>query len=398
MPSLSSETEFSPIMSLYSRFPLTLKKGKGSYVWDTEGQKYLDFTAGIAVLALGHVPDAVKAAVTDQLNAMWHCSNLFHIAQQEELAAKLTQLAGMDQAFFCNSGAEANEGAIKMARLYAHLHANKPNGHIVTFYQSFHGRTMATLTATAQSELQEGFGPLLPGFKYLTYNDASALEAIAADEDCIAVMLEMVQGEGGVIPCEAKWAAELNKVCKKKKILIIVDEVQSGMGRTGSMFAYQQYALEPDIVTTAKALASGIPIGAFMAKREVSRVMTNHKHGSTFGGNPLATAAGVATLKAFEDQHVLETCRANAIYLSGKLKALAAQFPESICAVRGKGLLIGVETSGAASDIVTKLREQYHVLILTAGAHVLRILPPLVTNEEEIDEFIAALEGTLKSL
>ncbi|MCQ2010989.1 MAG: aspartate aminotransferase family protein [Sporolactobacillus sp.] len=396
MLNTKSEETIAPVMAAYGRFPITIEKGKGSYVWDSEGTKYLDFTAGIAVLALGHVPDSVEAALKKQLDTLWHCSNLYHIGPQEKLAKMLTDLTCCDQVFFGNSGAEANEGAIKLARRYANLVLHKPEGHIVTFDHSFHGRTLATMAATAQEKIHNGFGSLVPGFKYLPYNDAADIEAIAADEECIAVMLEMVQGEGGVIPADKVWVQKLASVCKEKGIPMIVDEVQSGMGRTGTLFAYEQYGIEPDILTVAKALGSGIPIGAFLAKKHISQLLTPGTHGSTFGGNPFSTAAGVATIEAFEKQNVIAQCVKNADYLNQKLNDLKEKYANQLIDVRGLGLLIGVETTAPAIDIVNQLREKHQVLILTAGKHVLRILPPLVTNETEIDTFIAALDDVLK--
>ncbi|MCL1632311.1 aspartate aminotransferase family protein [Sporolactobacillus sp. CPB3-1] len=398
MLNTKSEEKIAPVMSAYGRFPITIEKGKGSFVWDSAGIKYLDFTAGIAVLALGHVPDLVEAALKRQLDTLWHCSNLYHIAPQEELAGMLTELTCCDQVFFCNSGAEANEGAIKLARRYATLVLNKPEGHIVTFHHSFHGRTLATMTATAQEKIQKGFGPLVPGFKYLPFNDETSLGDVEADSECIAVMLEMVQGEGGVIPADKAWVQKLAAVCRDKGIPLIVDEVQTGMGRSGTLFAYEQYGIEPDILTVAKALGSGIPIGAFLAKKEISKLFTPGTHGSTFGGNPFSTAAGVATIKAFKELNVTETCMKNAAYLNTELDTLKEKYPSHITAIRGLGLLIGVETTAPAIDIVNQLREKHHVLILTAGKHVLRILPPLVTDEAEINIFIKAFDSVLKDL
>lgn len=395
MPETEMKEDVSPVMSAYARFPITVVRGKGSYVWDEKGTKYLDFTAGIAVLALGHVPDSIEKVLKKQLETLWHCSNLFHIASQEKLAEMLAKRSGCDQVFFCNSGAEANEGAIKLARRYAHQIMKKKNGHIVTFQKSFHGRTLATLTATAQEKLQDGFEPLVPGFRYLPYNSDEAIEALTDDDDCIAVMLEMVQGEGGVIPADETWAHRLAEVCRNKNILLMIDEVQTGIGRTGTLFAYEQYGLHPDVVTVAKALASGIPIGAVLAKKHVSQVFTPGTHGSTFGGNPFSTTAGVATLETFEKENVLERCKRNGAYLQKQLNGLKIKYPQQLTDVRGKGLMIGVQTSGAAIDLVNRLREEGHVLVLTAGEKVLRILPPLVTNKEEIDEFIQAFEAVL---
>jgi acetylornithine aminotransferase len=396
MLNTKSEEKIAPVMTAYGRFPITIEKGKGTYVWDSEGTKYLDFTAGIAVLALGHVPDSVEAALKKQLDTLWHCSNLYHIGPQEKLAKMLADLTCCDQVFFGNSGAEANEGAIKLARRYANLVLHKPEGHIVTFDHSFHGRTLATMAATAQDKIHNGFGALVPGFKYLPYNDEADINSIANDEECIAVMLEMVQGEGGVIPADKAWVQKLASVCKEKGIPMIVDEVQTGMGRTGTLFAYEQYEIEPDILTVAKALGSGIPIGAFLAKKHISQLLTPGTHGSTFGGNPFATTAGVATIEAFEKQDVIAQCVKNAAYLNQKLNSLKEKYANQLTAVRGLGLLIGVETAAPAIDIVNEMREKHHVLILTAGKHVLRILPPLVTNEAEIDQFIEAFDDVLK--
>ncbi|RYL94370.1 aspartate aminotransferase family protein [Sporolactobacillus sp. THM7-4] len=397
MLNTKSAEKVSPVMSAYGRFPITIVKGKGSYVWDKEGTKYLDYTSGIAVCALGHAPDAVAEVLKKQLDTLWHCSNLFHIESQEKLAEMLVNLSGCDQVFFCNSGAEANEGAIKLARRYARLIRKKSNGHIVTFSHSFHGRTMATLTATAQEKIQDGFAPLVPGFRYLPYNSSEAISSLEDDDDCIAVLLEMVQGEGGVIPADQEWIHQLDEICSKKGILLMVDEVQTGIGRTGTLFAYEQYGIDPDVVTVAKALGSGIPIGAVLAKKHVSQVFTPGTHGSTFGGNPFSTTAGVATLETFKKENVLARCTENGIYLAQKLSSLQEKYPDLIKDVRGKGLLVGVETSVKAIDLVNKLREKYQILILTAGEKVLRILPPLITDKDEIDHFISKLDAVLNN-
>lgn len=391
-------THVSPLMQTYNRFPIELVKGKGSFVWDDKGDRYLDYTAGIATCALGHVPDSVKEALSKQLDNLWHCSNLYHIPSQEKLAALLVELSCFDQVFFCNSGAEANEGAIKLARRYANTIKKIENGHIVTFDHSFHGRTMATLTATAQEKIQDGFAPLLEGFKYLPYNSEEALTALSQDDACIAVLLEMVQGEGGVIPADPAWVKKLAQLCKDKGILLMVDEVQTGMGRTGTWFAYEQYGIEPDVMTLAKALGSGVPIGAVLAKKEVAKAFTPGSHGSTFGGNPLATTAGVATIEAMKKGDVLAECQKNAAYLIDKLTQLQKKYPKKMLAVRGKGLLLGIETAGEAIDAVNKAREEHHVLILTAGKHIIRILPPLTTNKNEIDLFLSALDKVFNSL
>ena len=385
-----------PLMTTYSRFPVTIVKGKGSYVWDEEGQKYLDYTSGIATCNLGHVPDSVKEKMHEQLETLWHCSNLYHIPNQKELASLLVQNSFADQVFFCNSGAEANEAAIKLARRYSQQKQLPETNSIVTFTQSFHGRTMATLTATAQEKIQKGFGPLLPGFRYLPYNDFKALEQIASEKTC-AVLLELVQGEGGVIPADEKWVKELYALCKSEDILFMVDEIQTGMGRTGTLFVYEQYGIEPDVMTLAKGLGSGMPIGAVLAKASAAAAFEPGSHGSTFGGNPLATAAGIATMEAIQKNNIVQNSKNSGEYLKSQFTLLKNKYPEHIETVRGKGLLLGIVTKPNAIDIVNLARGK-NVLILTAGAHVVRILPPLTTNKEEMDHFIEVLDQVFHEL
>ncbi|GER67709.1 acetylornithine aminotransferase [Weizmannia acidilactici] len=375
------------LMETYRRTPVKLIKGKGCFAWDENGKKYLDFTSGIAVCNLGHVPEKVKEKVGKQLDQIWHTSNLFEIEAQEKLAEKLTELSTFDRAFFSNSGAEANEAAIKLARLYANK--RKKSGPIVTFQHSFHGRTLGTLSATGQEKIQKGFDPLLPGFAYLPYNDPAALSEVDTIKP-IAVMLELVQGEGGVIPAKQVWVDALISTCKKNGILVIVDEVQTGMGRTGTLFAYEQYGFEPDIMTLAKGLGSGFPIGAMLAKEEVAESFTPGTHGSTFGGNPLATTAGLATLETFIEEKVIENAQKQSKYLWAKLETFKAQF-SFIKDVRGKGLMVGIETEIEAAEIIrAALKED--LLVLSAGPHVVRLLPPLIVSEEEIDLFAEKMQ------
>jgi acetylornithine/N-succinyldiaminopimelate aminotransferase len=379
----------SPLMATYNRFPLTLVKGKGSHVWDDQGEKYLDFTSGIATCNLGHVPEAVKVKVEEQLESLWHCSNLYHIPSQEKLASLLVQHSCADQAFFCNSGAEANEAAIKLARRYAQKVKGTDAFEIVTFKQSFHGRTLAALAATGQEKLQEGFQPLIPGFRYLPYNDVEALEQLVSSKTC-AVFLELVQGEGGVVPADPEWLNQVVELCQKHDLLLMLDEIQTGMGRTGTLFAYQQYGIEPDVITVAKGLGSGFPIGAVLAKKEAAAAFDPGSHGSTFGGNPLATSAGVATIEVLLKGIVLQHSREMGVYLNDRLNNLKQQYTE-IEEIRGKGLLQGIVIKGKAAQVVQSAREK-NVLILTAGPDVVRILPPLTTTEEEIDGFISVME------
>lgn len=379
-----------PVMPTYNRFPITLTKGKGSYVWDDVGNKYLDYTAGIATCNLGHRPENVQKAVEQQLNNLWHCSNLYTIPTQTALAEQLVMHSCGDQVFFCNSGAEANEAAIKIARRYAQKIKQTDHYEIVTFHQSFHGRTLATLSATGQQKVQEGFQPAMPGFRYLPYNDRKALNDLVGPKTC-AVMLELVQGEGGVIPADQEWIDELVQSCEKHNILIIVDEIQTGMGRTGTLFAYQQYGLNPDVITVAKGLGSGFAIGAMIAKAEVAQAFTPGTHGSTFGGNPLATTAGLTTIETLTQLEFLPSVQKKVAYFWGELENLA-KHSALIKSVRGKGFLIGLEVNGKAIDFVHEARVKHNLLILVAGENVVRILPPLTTTIEELDDVIEKLK------
>ena len=395
MGNISAVTLSSPLMATYSRFPVTLVKGKGSYVWDDQGNQYLDFTSGIATCNLGHVPDCIKEKVEEQLQNLWHCSNLYHIPNQEKLAFLLTANSCGDQVFFCNSGAEANEAAIKLARRYANKVKGNPSPVVVTFQQSFHGRTLATLTATGQEKIQYGFSPLMPGFSYLPFNDIEALGALKEMKPA-AVLLELVQGEGGVIPANQDWVQTLAQICKENDILLMVDEIQTGMGRTGTLFAYQQYGIEPDVISIAKGLGSGFPIGAIIAKEEAAKGFEPGSHGSTFGGNPLATAAGAATVSYLVESDVLQNANEMAAYLDLQLESLKGKF-SMIKGIRGKGLLKGLVVEGGALEIVQKAIA-HNLLILTAGANVIRILPPLTVTKDEIAEFTKALEKTFQSI
>jgi acetylornithine/N-succinyldiaminopimelate aminotransferase len=385
----------SPVMATYTRFPVTIVKGKGSYVLDEKGTKYLDFTSGIATCNLGHVPDVVKEALEEQLQNLWHCSNLYNIPNQQQLAALLTANSCGDQVFFCNSGAEANEAAIKLARRYANKVKGKEAPEIVTFQQSFHGRTLATLSATGQEKIQQGFFPLVPGFSYLPFNDEEALELLYTIEPA-AVLLELVQGEGGVIPANQEWVSKLANICKEREILLMVDEIQTGIGRTGTLFAYEQYDIEPDVISIAKGLGSGFPIGAIIAKEEAAKGFDPGSHGSTFGGNPLATAAGLATVKHITESMVLNQSNESAAYLDKKLQELKGKY-SFIKDIRGLGLLKGIVVETNALEIVQKAIPN-KLLILTAGPNVVRILPPLTVTNAEINEFIKALENTFQSI
>ncbi|MGZ4159213.1 MAG: acetylornithine transaminase [Neobacillus sp.] len=395
MANNTSNTQISPIMPTYSRFPVTLVKGKGSYVWDDQGNQFLDFTSGIATCNLGHVPDVVKEKLEEQLQNLWHCSNLYNIPNQEELAALLTANSCGDQVFFCNSGAEANEAAIKLARRYSSKVKGSDSYEVITFQQSFHGRTLATLSATAQEKIHQGFYPLVPGFSYLPFNDSDALDELSTLKPA-AVLLELVQGEGGVIPANPDWVKRLAQICNENDILLMVDEIQTGIGRTGTLFAYEQYGIEPDVISIAKGLGSGFPIGAIIAKEEAAKGFDPGSHGSTFGGNPLATAAGVATITHIIQSNILEQVSEISAYLDVLLQELKGKF-SFIKEIRGKGLLKGLVIEGKALEVVNKALAN-HLLILTAGPNVVRILPPLTASKEELNEFKDKLEMVFQSI
>jgi acetylornithine/N-succinyldiaminopimelate aminotransferase len=390
---MSTVTATTHLMNNYARWPISLVKGQGNQVWDDLGNQYLDFTSGIAVTSLGHVPPKVTNKLHEQLDTLWHCSNLVHIPQQEILAEKLSRLSGLDRAFFCNSGAEANEALIKIARRYAQKVKGTDKYEVISFEQSFHGRTLATLTATGQAKVKDGFDPLPKGFVTVPYNDLSAVQAAITDKTC-AILLELVQGEGGVHPAEAAWVQSLRELCDEHGMLLLIDEIQTGIGRTGTWFAFQQYGIKPDAISLAKGLGSGFPIGAIVATAEVAEAFTAGTHGTTFGGNPLATTAGIATLEAMEEAQILDQVAAIHTTLLEALKKLQTAHPAKIRAIRGKGLLLGIELSSPASDVITSAREN-GVILLGAGPNVLRLLPSFVTTQEEIEQVIAVLDEIL---
>ncbi|MFD1849938.1 acetylornithine transaminase [Oceanobacillus bengalensis] len=389
---MSNTTTQSALMSTYNRFPIKLVKGKGSYVWDENGKKYLDYTSGIATCNLGHVPDSVQVKLKEQIDLLWHCSNLYEIPNQENLAKILTENSCLDNVFFCNSGAEANEAAIKLAKKYAKDQGKPNRTEIVTFKHSFHGRTGTTMAATAQEKIHQGFTPLTSGFRYLPYNDFAALEAIN-NGNTTAVLLELVQGEGGVHPAYIDWVKQLESICKENDILLMLDEVQTGIGRTGTLFAYQQYGIEADVITLAKGLGSGVALGAMLAKEAVAYSFQPGTHGSTFGGNPLATSAGLATMETILQEDILANVVENSEWLLEELKRLKQAFG-NIVDVRGLGFLIGIEMMDDVGTWISRFREK-GILVLSAGAKTLRILPPLTTTKEELEYFMNVFQELL---
>ncbi|QRG67288.1 aspartate aminotransferase family protein [Brevibacillus choshinensis] len=382
------------LMNNYARWPISLVKGQGNQVWDDQGNQYLDFTSGIAVTSLGHVPPKVTAKLHEQLDTLWHCSNLVHVPQQGILAEKLSRLSGLDQAFFCNSGAEANEGLIKLARRYAQKVKGTERFEIITFEQSFHGRTLATLTATGQDKVKDGFAPLPQGFVTVPYNDLEAVKSAVTDKTC-AIMLELIQGEGGVHPAGDAFVKGLRELCDAHGLLLLVDEIQTGIGRTGTWFAFQQYGVKPDAISLAKGLGSGFPIGAVVATKEVAEAFAPGTHGTTFGGNPLAATAGIATLDTMEQEAILDKVAKVHELLIQELTQLKAAHPDKVVTVRGKGLLLGVELSITAAAAVNYAREKKGVILLMAGPNVVRLLPSFITTEAEVKQAIAALDEGL---
>ncbi|MFD2116958.1 acetylornithine transaminase [Paenibacillus yanchengensis] len=387
-----NEQNAQSLLPTYARFPLAIVKGKGSWLWDDQGRKYLDFMSGIAVTNLGHVPEKVKEAVVKQIDELWHISNLFQIPNQEEAGKLITDNSGGDAVFFCNSGAEANEAAIKLARRYQQLVKQNGRYEIITFEQSFHGRTLATLTATGQDKVKEGFAPLPGGFKTVKYNDFDVLKAAISDHTA-AIMLETVQGEGGIYPASQSYLKQVADLCKQEGILLIIDEIQTGIGRTGKLFAHEHYGIEPDIFTLAKGLGSGFPVGAMVAKEELRAGFSAGSHGSTFGGTPLAAAAVKATLEIIVADNLWERAAKQGAYLVEQLRENLAgnAFVEE---VRGLGLLIGIACKGPVADIIVKAQQE-GLLIISAGPNVLRLLPNLLVTNEEIEIAVSILAKLL---
>lgn len=393
------------VMNTYGRFPLELVRGQGCRVWDAEGRDYLDFVAGIATCTLGHAHPALIEAVTQQIQTLHHVSNLYYIREQGTLAQWLVEHSCADRAFFCNSGAEANEGAIKLARKYAHTVRGIANPVILTANASFHGRTLATITATGQPKYQKNFDPLVPGFHYVPYNDIEALEAAIAEIDrhelqVAAILLEPLQGEGGVRPGAIHYFQRVRELCHQTGILLILDEVQVGMGRSGNLWGYETLKIEPDILTLAKGLAGGVPIGALLCQ-EFCNVFEPGDHASTFGGNPLACAAALSVCQTLEQPSFLENVRQRGEQLRTGLQVLAQQYPSQIAEVRGWGLINGLELrpdTGLTSAAVVKAAMAEGLLLVPAGPQVVRFVPPLIVSAAEIELALQALGRALHSL
>src|SRR5881409_3869725 len=376
----------------YARAPICLVRGDGVRVWDSDGKEYLDFGAGIAVASLGHCHPRVTGAIREAAATLLHVSNLYHTAPQIHLAKLLSDHSFADRVFFCNSGAEANEAALKLARKYAKERHASDRFEIIATHNSFHGRTFATVAATGQEKYRHGFEPLVPGFKHVPYNDLGAMER-ALDNRTAAIIVEPIQGEWGVHVPDDDYLPGLRKLCDESGALLILDEIQTGVGRTGRLWAYEHSGIEPDIMTVAKALANGLPIGATLATRDAGSVLTPGTHGTTFGGNPFVTAVAIASFTTVLDEKIPERAARMGRYLMEGLRRLATT-RSVIRAVRGKGLLIGAELSVAAAPIVDACREA-GVLILSAGEKVVRLAPPLIADERDCDRALAVLDRAL---
>lgn len=377
------------IAKTYKRFPIVITKGKGCSLWNTEGKKYIDFVSGIAVCNLGHAHPKVSEALSKQADILLHVSNLYYTEPQIELACRLTENSFADRVFFCNSGAEANEAAIKLARKYFKDKGEKERYRIVTMEKSFHGRTMATLSATGQEKIRKGFEPILEGFDHIPFNDIDALQKSIGPSTC-AVLLEPIQGEGGVRCPDPDYLKAVRRLCDETEVLLIFDEIQTGMGRTGKFFAYEHFGIEPDIMTLAKALANGLPIGAMLAREEVAEVFGPGSHASTFGGTPIVTAASVQVVKVLLEENIIHHCAKIGAYFKERLSGLKAKH-ESIVDVRGMGLLLGMNLEMEGDTIVKSCMEKGFLINCIQG-NILRFIPPLIIEKEEIDALVACLD------
>lgn len=380
------------IAKTYKRFPVVITKGKGCTLWDNQGRSYTDFVAGIAVCNLGHSHPKVTEALLNQADTLLHVSNLYYTIPQVELASWLIENSFADRVFFCNSGAEANEAAIKLARKYHNDNGDFSRNRIITMEKSFHGRTMATLSATGQDKIRLGFEPLLEGFDFVEFNSTKALQNKIGASTC-AVLIEPIQGEGGVRCPDPEYLKTVRQICNDTGALLIFDEIQTGMGRTGALFAYEHYGIEPDIMTLAKALANGLPIGAMLAKEHVAKAFGPGAHASTFGGTPIITAASLEVVKTLLEEKIIDHCRNVGAYFKEKLSWLKNRH-DSIQDVRGLGLLLAIKLKTDGAPVVTKCMEKGFLINCVQG-NILRFIPPLIISKDEIDSLITCLDEIL---
>ena len=379
----------------YNRYQISLDRGEGVHLYDADGKEYVDFGAGIAVFAVGYNNKEYNDALKAQIDKLIHTSNYFYNEPAAKAAKAITEVSGMDRVFFTNSGTEAIEGAIKLAKKYAYLKDGSTDHEIIAMQHSFHGRSMGALAVTGNRHYQEAFGPMIPGIKFAQYNNLASVDELVNDKTC-AIIFETVQGEGGIYPAKPEFIKGVRKLCDEKGILLILDEIQCGMGRTGTMFAYEQYGVKPDILTVAKALGCGVPVGAFLAREEVAKALVPGDHGTTYGGNPLACAAAVKVLELFKKQNVLDNVKKVSAYLEKKLDEIVAEY-DYVVERRGLGLMQGLEINTDVKDLKKVIAAclDNGLILFTAGTNVIRFVPPLVISEADVDEMITKLKKAL---
>lgn len=384
------------LYKIYNRFPVVFDRGEGVYLYDTDGTEYLDFGAGIAVMALGYGCREFQEAVKDQVDKLCHTSNLFYNAPSIGAAEKLLKVSGMDKAFFTNSGTEAVEGALKVAKRHAFNKGMGQDYEIIAMKHSFHGRSLGSLSVTGNDHYQEPFAPLIPGIRFAEFNNLDSVKALFSEKTC-GVIMETIQGEGGIYPASEEFLKGVRSLCDEHDALLILDEIQCGMGRSGSMFAWQEYGVKPDVMTVAKALGNGLPIGAFLACGTAAKVLEPGDHGTTYGGNPLVCAAADKVLELFEEKNLVAHVQEIGQYLWEELEALAGRL-DCVAAHRGKGLMQGLELSMPVGPVVKTALLEEHLVLISAGSQVIRFVPPLVIEKEDVDEMIVRLERAVKSV
>ena len=380
----------------YNRFPVVFDHGEGVKLYDTDGQEYLDFGAGIAVMGLGYSCDEVKNAVKEQMDKLPHISNLFYNEPAIDAGEKLLAVSEMDKVFFTNSGTEAIEGALKIAKRYAYNKGMAPDYEIIAMKHSFHGRSLGALSLTGNDHYQEPFAPLIPNIKFAQFNDLDSVKALFSDKTC-AVIMETIQGEGGIYPATEEFIKGVRALCDEHDALLVLDEIQCGMGRSGEMFAWQGYGVKPDVMTSAKALGNGVPIGAFLACGKAATAMVPGDHGTTYGGNPLVCAAANAVLDVFKEKNITGHVKEVGAYLWEKLEEVAAAY-DCVIAHRGKGLIQGLEFNAAVGPVVTNALLEQHLVLISAGANIIRFVPPLVIEKADVDAMVGKLKAAIEAV
>ncbi len=384
------------LYKVYNRFPVVFDHGEGVKLYDTDGQEYLDFGAGIAVMGLGYSCDEVKNAVKEQMDKLPHISNLFYNEPAISAGEKLLAVSQMDKVFFTNSGTEAIEGALKIAKRYAYNKGMDPDYEIIAMKHSFHGRSLGALSLTGNDHYQEPFAPLIPNIRFAEFNNLDSVKALFSDKTC-AVIMETIQGEGGIYPATEEFIKGVRALCDEHDALLMLDEIQCGMGRSGEMFAWQDYGVKPDVMTTAKALGNGTPVGAFLACGKAATAMVPGDHGTTYGGNPLVCAAANAVLDVFKEKNIVGHVKEVGAYLYEKLEELVAEY-DCVIAHRGKGLIQGLEFNSAVGPVVTNALLEQHLVLISAGANIIRFVPPLVIEKADVDEMVVRLKAAIEAV